>query len=283
MSDPSKEKAFDRIIKENLEATLLPIIEHLLHINIKSVKSLPGTDKQQTTLEREPDFVRILETEEGERCILHLEFQTTNDPKMIHRMLLHQALMLGKYQLPIRQYVIYLGFKPLRMRNKLTPEEIYTGFELINIAEANYQEWLASDKPEAIILAILANLGTKEPAQIIRAIIYKLRRLVSSEIQLKKYLKQLEILSRLRKLEKVAFQEIQHMPITYNVKEDYVYQLGAQEGREENILMIVSNALNSHLFKKELMSYEDIAEISGLSIDEVQKIHNELTESGSKP
>jgi len=62
--DSQDAHSFDKILKENLEATILPLIEQLLHIQI--IKFEPLTQKLQVTLEREPDFIRIVETQTKE-------------------------------------------------------------------------------------------------------------------------------------------------------------------------------------------------------------------------
>ncbi len=76
-------KPFDKILKENLEALVIPLTKKLLGFQIVRSKQL--TEKLQTTVEREPDFIRIIETDKEEKFILHLEFQTANDPEMEFR------------------------------------------------------------------------------------------------------------------------------------------------------------------------------------------------------
>ena len=86
---------FDKIFKENIEAVFLPMAEEILGISIKETYELK--DKIQTTIEREPDFLKIVIDQNGKKWILHLEFQTTNDPKMIYRMAEYRAILQRKY------------------------------------------------------------------------------------------------------------------------------------------------------------------------------------------
>ena len=67
-------------------------------------------DKIQTTIEREPDFLKRIIDQDGKEspegilqrspwdlwCILQLEFQTTNDPKMIYRMVEYRGILLQR-------------------------------------------------------------------------------------------------------------------------------------------------------------------------------------------
>ncbi len=53
-------------------------------------------DKLQTTIEKEPDFIRIIKTD-AEKFILHLEFQTQDEEGMIYRMQEYYGLLCRKH------------------------------------------------------------------------------------------------------------------------------------------------------------------------------------------
>ena len=74
---------FDRVIKENIEALFLALSEKLLGIKISNPVDLP--EKLQTTVEREPDFLKKVSSDDGSDFILHLEFQTSDESKMVYR------------------------------------------------------------------------------------------------------------------------------------------------------------------------------------------------------
>ncbi len=75
---------YDKILKENIASLLLPLTEKYLGIKIKDSRELK--DKLQTTIEKEPDFIRIVKTDTEEEFILHIEFQTQDEEGMIYRM-----------------------------------------------------------------------------------------------------------------------------------------------------------------------------------------------------
>jgi len=287
--------AFDKILKENLEATILPLMEQLMNIRIRTFEKL--TQKLQVTLEREPDFIRIVETETQERFILHLEFQTNNDSEMVFRMAEYKAIIQRKYRIPVRQFVVYIGNTHPSMRTKLSEEEVIEGFELVNISGINYRKLLESEIPEAIILAILSDFQEEDPMKVIQLILAHLKRHSADSIRLRKYIKQLEILSRLRKLEEITIKASNDMPITYDIQTDYLYKKGKEEGRlegkaqgklegkkegkiegkHEEQLMIARNLLQSAPFLEGRLSYQDIADSCGLSLEMVRQIHGELS------
>ncbi len=68
---------YDKILKENIAGLLLPLTEKYLGISIKDSRELK--DKLQTTIEKEPDFIRIAQTDADEEFILHLGFQTHHE------------------------------------------------------------------------------------------------------------------------------------------------------------------------------------------------------------
>lgn len=263
-------KPYDKIIKENLEATFLPFIEKLLGIQIVKHEAL--SEKFQTTQEREADFVRIVEDEDGNRFILHIEFQSTNESGMVYRAAEYKAMLLRKYKIEVRQFVVYIGKEKMNMRTHLYDHEVINGFELVDITSISHRQLLASDIPEEILLAFLGNLEDVPPIQVLRAILEKLKLLVESEGELHRYLKQLQVLSRLRKLEEETKIEITNMPITYDIKTDGLYLEGKIEGKIE----MVKNLLNSELFKEGLMNYQQISDASGISVKEIQRLHRNL-------
>ena len=270
---------YDKIIKENIEAIFLPLAEKYLGISIKTTRKLPG--KLQSTIEREPDFARIVKTNKDEEFILHIEFQTADEKEMVYRMAEYHGILLRKYKLPIRQFVVFLGNNSPKMRTKLNKEEIMKGFGMINLHALDYKKLLTSQIPEEIILAILSNFDN-EAEQIIELIIRRLQKVSESKIVLQKYVRQLSILSRLRNLEEVVTQKSKEMPITYDIKKDFLYQQGRKDGIEKGI---EKERLQKEKEKKEqiikmlqsgILSVSQIAEFTNTPEAEVKKIQATL-------
>ncbi|MBD0293663.1 MAG: hypothetical protein ICV84_00455, partial [Flavisolibacter sp.] len=131
---------YDKIIKENITALLLPLTEKYLGIKIKDSRELK--DKLQTTIEKEPDFIRIVKTDTEQEFVLHIEFQTQDEEGMIYRLQEYYGLLRRKHQLPVRQFVIYLGHKPSKMQVQLPPAEVFTGFTLKSMRDYSYESLL---------------------------------------------------------------------------------------------------------------------------------------------
>ena len=83
----------------------LPLIEKRLGVKIKSFT--PYKPKLQTTLEREMDFFYEVETIDGKIFLLHIEFQTEDDPDMIYRKAEYHGIALSLKKMEIRHSNAY--------------------------------------------------------------------------------------------------------------------------------------------------------------------------------
>jgi hypothetical protein len=100
---------YDKILKENMEAIVAPLVSILLGIQPEKFEEIP--DELQKTIERKPDFLKkvVHSAQPKNNYILHIEFQTRNHSKMLYRMLEYYALLRSKYKIPVLQCVFFLG------------------------------------------------------------------------------------------------------------------------------------------------------------------------------
>ena len=224
---------FDKIIKENLERIFIPLSEKFFHFKILKERPLP--EKLQTTIEREPDFLRIITDQLGAEFILHIEFQTHDEKDMAFRMAEYRAILQRKFKLNVRQFVVFLGARISKMQNRLPGNMVIDGFEIANIQSIKSMELIRSEIPEEIILAILGDFEEEDPDRIIKLILHQLKKYSKDEILLQKYITQLNVLSKLRKLEEKVTEEVNVMPIIYDYTEDYMWNRGIKEGIEQGM------------------------------------------------
>lgn len=92
-------------------------------------------------------------------------------------------------------------------------------------------------------MAVLADFGQEKPVEVIRQILTRLDKLVRRVPSLRKYQKQLHILSRLRKLDQETQHQINTMPIHYDIETDFLYQQGIEKGQEKSKKEAVINML----------------------------------------
>jgi len=282
---------YDKILKENFESVLRPLFERYLGIQIIEFEKLDP--KLQTTVETETDFMRIVGTEKGERFILHIEFQSHNEKGMIYRVKEYDGIIQRKYQLEIRHFVIYLGAKPMTMRTQLQEHEVFRGFDTLSIKDLNFDEFLASQIPEEIIFAILADFKGEQPEQVIRSIIEKLKRVSPDPAALKKYIAQLQMLSQLRKLDDETIKITDNMPVIIDITQNAAYKRALKQDLEKAHIEFEQTRIKFEQTRTEFenktksavinmlkrgMSVSDITEIMDVDIDYVIKIKNELDE-----
>mgnify|MGYP001791448830 CR=1 FL=1 len=259
----------DKIIKENIEAVFTPLLEKLLDLSIKSSTEIK--DKLQSTIEREPDFLKRIVDKDDREFILHLEFQSQDNHEMVYRMAEYRAILQRKYRIPVRQIVLFLGPNPPTMRQTLYKEEQITGFELRNIRDLSTADTLNSVIPEEIILAVLTDYPTANAEQVIDKIIEKLQQLANNETQLHRLIEHLLILSSLRNLEMITKEKTDQMPITYDITKDGLYKEAKLEGAKATKDRMIIRALK-------LGSYtvEQIAELAEVEIDYVLKLQKSI-------
>ncbi len=274
---------YDRILKENFVLDLLDVFKVALgiqHCELDRQSDL-SSGKLQSTIEREPDFVRVMRQPDGSRFILHIEFQTANETDMLLRMQEYHALLQRKVNLPIRHFVIYLGRKKSTMATQIAEENAFTGFELKNVGDYNPEVLLRSTIPEEIILAILGDFADAKPEIIIKKILARLQELSATPTKLRKYIKQLTVLSRLRNLEEETIKYSKNMALNIDIRGSYVYRKGVEEGVQKGIQKGIQKGMQkekkamlqtARKLKKLGVDIAIIAKSTGLTVEEVEKL-----------
>ncbi len=249
---------YDKVFKENLENFFLPLFTQLLGLDISLEKAENIILDLQETIERSPDFLKLIETGAG-KFILHLEIQSVNDVRMLGRMMLYTGLLYEKHKLPIRPLVLYVGKEAMNMLNRYEAFGNHFEYELIDIRNFSYQQFLASDLPEMVVLAILANFERREPTEVIAEIVAKLSQFIAQDARYKKHIRQLEIISRLRDLEPEILKLTKAMPLLIDYTEDRLYKQGKTDAitelQEENIKRML---LSGELTPKKIAKFLDV-------------------------
>ncbi|MBK8722234.1 MAG: hypothetical protein IPL95_08175 [Saprospiraceae bacterium] len=278
MNHPEKEgNLYDKIFKENAESIFLPLIEQSMGIKISSYKILK--DKLQTTIEREMDFFYEIHSDKNDRFLLHLEFQTKNDKDMIYRMAEYHGIAFRKRKLPIKHFVINLGTEYFNQKNYLDKNELFEGFVIINIFSLNTEQLLNSQIPEVVLLAVLSNYPKEQSERILRLLIERLKQIAKSEHDFSKYLNQLLILSRLRKVEDLTIKINNDMPITIEVEKDFLYKQGIEKGIEKGIEQGIEKGIHNsikNLIKNSKFDNETIANLLSVDVSIVQLVRSKV-------
>ncbi len=102
--------------------------------------------------------------------------------------------------MPLRQIVIYGGIgKPLHIyKDRLQLSGLELQFEVIVLNQIPKAVFLESDIPEEVVLAILCDYGEDRPESVVRQILQHLKKILRRSDRIRKYQKQLLILSHIK-------------------------------------------------------------------------------------
>ncbi len=129
------------------------------HFKVMNVTPLPPRTRQ-TIIEKETDTLVLIKARGRKPFILHIEFQSTNDPRMPRRMAAYDYMLHLQYNLEVISIVIYIGEKKMSMKDSVRFNKNFYRYRLIDIRDIDPGLFLQSDNPREIIFALLA--GRKE-------------------------------------------------------------------------------------------------------------------------
>jgi predicted transposase YdaD len=194
--------------------------------------------------ERVADLVLLL----SDGSILHLDFQSHNDPEMPYREGIY-GLMIGKRyrRRRVRQIVIYMGAARIRMKDALDLGGIQVAYQLVDIRQFDAAALLASGNPGDFALALLAHGGVRKMREILR----KANEL--PEPQRRRVFTQMAILSGLRGASEQLTMEMNSMGVYVEIESNAFLRNirnsalaeGRNEGRVEGGASIVRRLLQS--------------------------------------
>jgi hypothetical protein len=266
---------YDKIIKENLEITLAVIIRDVLGLDIAYSDELP--DDIQHTKERKPDALKKVTDTTGHTYVLHVEFQIADEREMVCRMAEYSIMLMCKYQLPLKQYVIFLRDTEPTMPTDINSENLQFRYRLIRIAKTNpdsYRDklFLKAESPEVKMLAILANFGKEDKYGAIKSIIDQVQFFTDGDFAESRYFRQLRIFVQLRNSIEPQFEKVMETVSKFFKEEkDFLYRKGEVKGREEKELKFVTN-----LIAQSGLSDEQIAGIAEVPLSFVKSVRDGL-------
>ncbi len=198
------------------------------------IKELLPTNFPSTELR--VDFLARLEDE----SILHIEFQSFNDPNMPFRMLRYYIAILERYpNSSIKQLLVYVGNRKLRMKSRLRLRNLSFSYEILDIRQIDCKVLLESPDPMDRLLACLCKV--EDEVYLIEKLIKTMESM--NEEERKDYLLKALTLTELRPNLRIRLtEEVRHMPIVVRpedirlpkrkLKKDLLYRLGLEEGKQ---------------------------------------------------
>ncbi len=198
------------------------------------IKELLPTNFPSTELR--VDFLARLEDE----SILHIEFQSFNDTNMPFRMLRYYLAILERYpSSPIKQLLVYVGNRKLRMKSRLRIRNLSFSYEILDIRQIDCKVLLESPDPMDRLLACLCKV--EDEVYLIEKLIKTMESM--NEEERKDYLLKALTLTELRPNLRIKLtEEVKPMPIVVRpediklpkrkLRKDILYRLGLEEGKQ---------------------------------------------------
>lgn len=263
-------KLYDKIIKENVHKFSKEFTQEILGLNIVASEELQ--ESLQHTKETIPDQLSKVMDHTGKSYILHVEWQSDNDPAMDNRMLEYRVMLRRRYKLPVKQYVIYLAKPKSTMPYAIDEEHLKFKYHLIALQQYDYRVFLKSTLPEQKLMAIFGNFDHQPPVEVIKDILRGIEKEADGKLNTLRYIEQLRGLVQLRKLTK-QFKKAMAITGTFKIEKDPFYQDGVRKGRREERVKAEKEKKEMALnLKKQKVALEIIANATGLSTEEIEAL-----------
>ena len=272
----------DLISKQLLRQLIVDFGNQLFGLNIIEAELL--SSEQPRVEERRADLVARVKNNQGESYILHVEVQNANQKNMPLRMLRYYTdLALEHEGEKIEQHLLYIGKAPLIMPDHIQAGKWRYCYNVLDIRQIDGGNFLRSENPDALVLAILCDMGGREPEAVAAHIIGELIRLHGPQLDsLRSSLLKLDALARNRDLQRLVKEKYK---MILEIEELASYQIGMERGQLQGLEKGLVRGLEQGLEQGQEQGQQKIvlklldklppdqvADLSGMSLAEVQAI-----------
>jgi hypothetical protein len=229
-----KQKCEDRKYKKDLKR-FDPILKEIFSKAAGKLISIATGEKIEEKLENittEIEFVKSLRPDllfRAREKIFHIEIQVQTDKNLPERMLIYSLAIKEKFgQKPI-QIILFVGKgnpPPSFFRDEFTIHK----FIVLDMKKIDPDEFIKSDKPEEVILGVLAGKYREKP-KVFKKVVRKISEIVKSEREVIKYMNDINFLASLFDVEI----KVKPMPIQIDIRKAPFYKWGKQEGLKEGL------------------------------------------------
>ena len=201
------------------------------------------------------------------------------------RMLRYYTDILEISDLPIKQYVIYIGKSKSYFKTTIKRDLIDFRYNFIDIKTIDCEILLNENSPDALVLAILCDFKDKKPDDIISFILDKLKQYTKDDLnEYRKYMLMLETLSENRDLNKkikeiemlrtTTYQDLPSYEIGFEQGIEKGLEKGLQRGLEKGLQKGIQEERKKTIYILKEVGLDDrvISEKLGISLDELKKV-----------
>jgi len=171
--------------------------------------------------------------------IFHIEIQAQQDKTLPKRMLLYSVVIEEKFGKEPVQIVLFVG-KGKPPPSYFRSEFKFLKFKVVDMKEINPDEFLKSDKPEEVVLGILAG-KYKEKPKVFSKVIRKISKIIKNKKELLKYMEDISFLGGLFDVEI----KLEPMPIQIDIRKTLFYKWGERKGFERGLKEAISGIIQA--------------------------------------
>jgi predicted transposase YdaD len=227
-----KQKCEDRKYKNELKR-FDPILKEIFSKAAGKLISIATGEKIKEKLEdttTEIELVKSLRPDmllKSKKKIFHVEIQAQQDKNLPKRMLIYSIGIEEKFgQKPV-QIVLFVG-KGNPPPSTFMDEFTIHKFIVLDMKKIDPDEFLRSEKPEEVIIGILAGKFNEKP-KIIEKVKERIVEIVKNEERMIKYIDSISFLAGLFDIEI----KVKPMPIQVDIRKTFLYKWGKEEGLKE--------------------------------------------------
>jgi predicted transposase YdaD len=161
--------------------------------------------------------------------IFHIEIQAQQDKTLPKRMLLYSVVIEEKFGKEPIQIVLFVG-KGNPPPSYFKSEFKTFKFKVVDWKKIDPDEFLKSEKPEEVVLGVLAGKYREKP-EVFKKVIRKISKIVKNKKELLKYMENISFLGGLFDVEI----KIEPMPIQIDIRKTLFYKWGEKEGEKKGL------------------------------------------------
>jgi predicted transposase YdaD len=167
--------------------------------------------------------------------IIHIEIQVQQDKILPERMLDYFYTIRKRYGKTPTQIVLFVGKgnpppSKFEIKDEFQMQNLSFNFVVLDMKKIDPDEFIKSDKPEEVIVGILAGKFKDKP-KIIKKVKERIVEIVKNEEEIAKYIDSISFLAGLFDIEI----KVKPMPIEVDIRKTFLYKWGREEGIKEGI------------------------------------------------
>jgi len=165
--------------------------------------------------------------------IIHIEVQVQQDKTLPERMLDYFYAIRKKYGKTPTQIVLFVGKgnpppTKFELQDEFGTQNLFFNFIVLDMKKIDPDVFIKSDKPEEVIVGILAGKFKDKP-KIIKKVKERIVEIVKNEEEIAKYIDSVSFLAGLFDVEI----KVKPMPIQVDIRKTFLYKWGKEEGLKE--------------------------------------------------